>query len=103
VTIWGYFRGSEDRDAPDSWIDWSPIGAGQACAMGLLTATELEQLATRHHSMLRSAGYEELSPDVDHILLSFIPDGAIKRNESGEIETRHCNFELVRRVSGGGN
>ncbi len=98
VTIWGYFRGSEDRDAPDSWIDWSPIGAGQACAMGLLTATELEQLAQRHHSMLRRGGYEELSPDFDHILLSFIPDGAIKRNESGEIETRHCNFELVRRV-----
>jgi hypothetical protein len=98
VTIWGYWRGSEDRDAPNSPIDWSPIGAGQACSMGLLTSTELEQLVKRHHSLLRGAGYEDLSPDFDHVLLSFIPDGAIKRNAGGEIETRHCNFELVRRL-----
>ena len=98
VTIWGYWRGSEDQSAPDSSIDWSPIGAAQACSMGLLTATELEQLVDRHRSRLCAAGYEDLSPDNDHILLSFIPDGAIKRNSSREIETRHCNFELVRRL-----
>ena len=96
VTIWGYWRGSEDRDAPNSTIDWSPIGAGQAFSEDLLTPKELEQLVERHDSMLRRAGYEDLSPDFDHILLSFIPGGAIKRNAAGEIETRHCNFESVR-------
>ncbi|MGD0137810.1 MAG: hypothetical protein ABSD28_02965 [Tepidisphaeraceae bacterium] len=98
VTVWGYWRGWEDRYAPDSTIDWSPIGAGQACSMGLLTPVELKHLVNRHHSKLRGAGYEDLSPDFDHVLLSFIPDGAIKRNSGGEIETRHCNFELVRRL-----
>jgi hypothetical protein len=98
VTIWGYWRGWEDRDAPDSKMDWSPIGAGQACSMGLLTPAELDLLVKRHRAMLRAAGYQDLSPDFDHILLSFIPDGAIKRNSRGEIETRHCNFELVRRL-----
>ena len=98
VTIWGYWRGSEDQDAPASTIDWSPIGAGQARAMGLLTQVQLEELAARHRGMLRAAGYEDLSPDFDHILLSFIPEGAIKRDAGGQIETRHCNFELVRRI-----
>ena len=98
VTIWGYWRGSDDHDAPDSLIDWSPIGAGQASSQGLLTAAELNQLVDRHRSELHAAGFEDLSPKLNHILLSFIPGGSIKRNSAGQIETRHCNFELVRRL-----
>jgi len=98
VTLWGYWRGAEDQDAPDNTIDWSPVGASQACLAGLLTRDELREVADRHRAMLAAAGYEDLNPDFDHILLSFIPGGAIKRNPTGQIETRHCNFEFVRRI-----
>ncbi|MGD1275758.1 MAG: hypothetical protein ABR964_00870 [Tepidisphaeraceae bacterium] len=99
VTIWGYFRGLEDVDAPNSDALWSPIGAGQADEQGLLTSEELSRIIDGHHRMLLQAGYEDLNPDLNHILLSFIPGGAMKRTGSGEIETHQCNFELVRRVA----
>jgi hypothetical protein len=98
VTIWGYWRGATDEDAPHTTVDWSPIGAGQAHAMGLINTVELRQIVARHNSALFAAGYQDLSPDPDHILMSFIPDGAIKRIEGGEVETLHCNLELVRRL-----
>ena len=34
----------------------------------------------------------------NHVLLSYIPQGAIKRGDDGYFEVRQCNFESMRRI-----
>ena len=48
---------------------------------------------------LRQKGFEDVNLKPDHVLLCHIPGGQIKADETGEPETRHCNFEMVRRIA----
>lgn len=98
VTIWGYWRGSDDKAAPDAQSYWSPIGAGQAHVKGLLSDEELSHLLSRHAKTLEAAGHEDLNLEPDHLLLSYVPGGAFKRTRTDEIEVLHCNFEMVRKI-----
>lgn len=98
VTVWGYFRGLEDAQAPEDVGYWTPIGADQAVTKGLVTEAEFTELVARHRAELAAAGYEDVAMRGDHILLCYVPGGGVKRDAAGQIELRHCNFEFVRRV-----
>jgi len=98
ITIWGYWRGLEDSQAPEEVGHWNPIDARQACAIGIIDARELEQIIERQRASLAAAGFEDVNLAGDHILLSYIPGGSIKRDETGQYELRHCNMEMVRRL-----
>ncbi len=100
VTIWGYWRGYEDAQAPTAEINWSPIGAGQANQKGLITNAELADLLDRHAQHLHAAGFEDLNLGPDHVLLTFIPGGDFQRDVTRKFSIRHCNFEMVRRRGG---
>jgi len=104
VTVWGYWRGWDDQEAPEAPNNWKPIGAGQACAQGLLTEEQLREIVHGHAAILAAAGYEDLNLEPEHILLTYDPASGFKSDANGRIETRHCNFEMVRRqiVSAGG-
>ena len=99
ITIYGFWRGLEDDCAPDDTGYWTPVDAQQASVMGLITDEQLRQTIERQRQALAAAGYEDVNLKGDHILLSFIPGGAIKRDAGGEFELRQCNLEMVRRLN----
>jgi len=98
VTIWGYWRGLEDDEAPTDSGYWTPIDALQASVKDLLAPGILDQLIEEHRADLASNGFHDSSLAGDHILLSYRPAGAFKQDASGRIERRQCNFEMVKRV-----
>ena len=78
---------------------WTPIDLAQAAAKGIITPQKAADLVERHRRKLLAAGFEDLDLKTDHVLLSHIPGGAVKLEADGTEELRHCNFELVLRVS----
>ncbi len=98
ILIWGYWRGLEDEHAPDETGYWSPIDVTRAAEKGLISQDEQAEIIERHRQRLADAGYEDLTLTGEHILLSYIPDGAIKRGRDGYYESRQCNFEMVRPI-----
>jgi len=96
VTIWGYWRGLEDDQAPEDVGFWSPIDAEQARAKDYISAAQLEEIMERHRATLAAAGFEDLDLRPDHVLLSYRPGAAFMTDEHGRIQTRHCNMEMVR-------
>lgn len=97
ILIWGYWRGLEDSDATMDEPFWSPIDASRAAAKGLISGEVLEEILRRQRERLEQAGFEDLTLNGNHVLLSYIPEGAIKRAPDGFFEMRQCNFEMVRR------
>ncbi len=98
ITIWGYWRGMEDDEAVNEDAYWTPIDALGACNKGIITPGAMEELIERHRRKLLEAGFEDVGLRGDHLLLSYIPQGAIKRDPEGNIEVRQCNFEMVRKL-----
>jgi hypothetical protein len=98
ITLFGYWRGHDDRDAPNDSLLWTPLDLAQAAAKGIITDAKREQLVDRQRRSLRAAGFIDLDLKPDHILLSYIPGGPVKLESDGSEELRHCNFELVSRT-----
>ncbi|WP_428938321.1 hypothetical protein [Fontivita pretiosa] len=95
VTIWGYWRGLEDDEAPDDVRLWTPIDVTRARTKGIIDASTAARVMARHAEQLAAAGFEDASFSSDHVLISYVPNGSIKTDASGQIESRQCNFELV--------
>ncbi len=98
ITLYGYWRGRDDDEAVEDMMLWTPIDVAQAAAKGIISAGKAEELVAGHRQKLRAAGYVDLDLKADHILLSYIPGGAVKTEADGGAELLHCNFELVARV-----
>ena len=96
ILIWGYWRGLEDGQAPEDAGYWTPIDATRAAAKGIISAGELPEIMQRQREILARAGFEDMTLCGDHILLSYIPEGALKRSDDGFYEMRQCNFEMVK-------
>ncbi len=96
ITIWGYFRGLEDADAPADAHYWTPIDAEQARHLDLIDDAALADILERQRITLAENGLEDLTPRGDHVLLSYIPPNTLKRDAAGRIEQRQCNYEMVR-------
>jgi hypothetical protein len=98
ITIWGYWRGLEDEEAPADAGYWTPIDLHQALTKGLLPADLVPQLLEQQRAALAQAGFEDLTLRPDHILLSYRPPGTFKKDPQDRFELRQCNFELIRRI-----
>jgi len=98
ITLFGYWRGRDDDEAVDDLLLWTPIDLAQASAKGIISVRKSEELVARHRRQLLAAGFEDLDLKADHVLLSYIPGGAVKMEADGGEELRHCNFELVAHV-----
>jgi hypothetical protein len=99
ITLFGYWRGRDDDEAVEDMMLWTPIDLAQAAAKGIISAPKAEELLERHRRKLQAAGFVDLDLKADHVLLSYIPGGAVKIEPDGCEELRHCNFELVARIS----
>lgn len=98
ITIWGYWRGLEDEEAPAEVGYWTPIDLQQAATKGLLDPEIVNQLLEQHRATLTNAGFEDLTLRPDHVVLAFRPPGTFKKDPDGRLELRQCNFELVKRI-----
>lgn len=98
ITIWGYWRGLEDDEAARESGYWNPIDPAQAYQKGIISAVEFQQVLERQKEILAKAGFVDLDPRPDHILLSYIPEGTIKKTAEGQFEQRQCNMEMIRRI-----
>ncbi|MGE5611265.1 MAG: hypothetical protein ACM359_18595 [Bacillota bacterium] len=98
VTIWGYWRGLEDDEAPTDSGYWTPIDAQQALTKGLLPQEKVDEIIAVHRAELAAAGFQDSTLRGDHILLSYRPAGTFKLDARGRIERRQCNFEMVKRI-----
>ena len=58
----------------------------------------LDEIMARQKVTLADAGFEDSALRGDHVLMSYIPEGPIKREPDGFPELRQCNFELVKRL-----
>lgn len=98
VTIWGYFRGLEDDEAVEDTMLWTPIDVGGAARKGIIDSPTAERILSRHAERLAAAGFEDLRLKPDHVLIAYVPSGSVKTTRDGQIETRQCNFEMVREI-----
>jgi hypothetical protein len=98
IVIWGYWRGLSDFDAPVDNQLWSPIDVARAAVKGIISKAEHDYILNVQRQRLAAAGYEDVSLGGTHILISYIPDGAVKRTMDGAFELRQCNFETLRRI-----
>jgi hypothetical protein len=98
ITIWGYWRGLDDADAVSDQQLWTPIDAGNALRLGLIGDSELVDIMLRHHRCLHDAGFDDPALSPDHLLLSYIPGGSLRRDDQGLIDARHCSFAMTRQI-----
>jgi hypothetical protein len=99
IVIYGYWRGIDDDQALDDRGYWTPVDPQRAAELGLISRDQVGQIVERQRQNLAAAGFEDVNLKADHILLLFIPGGSIRRDASGEFELRHCNLEMVRKIS----
>jgi hypothetical protein len=95
ITIWGYWRGLEDDQAPDDAMLWTPIDVMRAAVKGILDESTATRIMHQHAENLAAAGFADASLSADHVIISYVPSGSVKLDPRGRIETRQCNFELV--------
>ena len=72
------------------------INGHRALEKGLLDLEDYQELITAKRDQLMRLGYEPLNLNGDHLLLSMDPDGLLKRDETGSLESILCNFALIR-------
>jgi hypothetical protein len=98
ITLWGYWRGLEDDAAVDDAMLWTPIDLASATMNRLISEEQVRQIMEQHAGHLAAAGFCDSNLKPDHILVSYIPSGGLKTAPDGKIESRQCNFEMVREL-----
>jgi hypothetical protein len=98
ITIWGYWRGVDDSAAVEDEMLWTPIDVAQATRRGLLGPDDPSALLMQQTNVLQNAGFVDKNLKPDHLLLSYIPGGSVRRDSQNRIAVRHCNMALVKRI-----
>ncbi|MGB7767863.1 MAG: hypothetical protein WBN22_03300 [Verrucomicrobiia bacterium] len=101
ITIWGYWNGPDELLAAQDAGHYTAMNAKRACANKLISPEVMEELALAKAGKLAQCGLEDLNLKPDHLLISFDPQKKLVLDSAGKPEVRLCNFELVRRMSGG--
>jgi hypothetical protein len=96
ITLWGYWNGLDADLSLHDQDHLKPINLSLAYLHKFIGLEEYRHLAQRKKDRLRSAGYHDMNPKGNHILLSLDAGGKLVRDAEGEIAERYCNFELVR-------
>lgn len=97
ITVWGYWNGPDELLATQDGRFYSSFNARHACANGLISSQETEELLEAKAAKLAQCGLQDLNLKPDHLLISFDCDGKLVLDPNGKPEVRLCNFELVLR------
>lgn len=98
VTIWEFWNGPDELLAAQDGRFYHAVNAKRAFANKLIPAQSLEELLELKALRLADAGFEDLNPKPDHLLISFDDTNKLVLGATGKLEVRLCNFEFVRRL-----
>lgn len=98
ITIWGFWNGPDELLATQDGRFYHAINAKHAYANRLITPQVLADLMNLKSARLTQAGFEDLNPKPDHLLISFDEANHLVLGSFGKPEARLCNFELIRRL-----
>ena len=101
ITLWEQWHGPDPRADEGAPSPYSPLDADRAVAEGWATADEASELVRDFRTRLLAAGVEDLNLLAAHLLVARGEDGALRREESGAIAARLCNFEFLRSLGTG--
>ena len=99
VTLWGFWNGPDEVLAERDGHFYRGINARHALRRGLIAASTLAMARQQLAGRMAEAGFEDLHPKPDHLLISIDPEGVRVRDTTGLPELRLCNFELIRPIS----
>jgi hypothetical protein len=101
IIIWGYWNGPDDMLAARDGDYFEGVNALRAWREGIITEEEYVSLMERIRRRLRGLKVEDLNLRGSHILLSRrFSTGELIRDREDSLETRICNFELLRMSDG---
>ncbi|MHB9010090.1 MAG: hypothetical protein ACYDC1_24525, partial [Limisphaerales bacterium] len=100
VTLWGFWNGPDEVLAERDGHFYRGLNARHALRRGLITASTLAKARHKLAGRMAEAGFEDLHPKPDHLLISIDPEGVLVRDATGLPEARLCNFELIRPTPG---
>jgi hypothetical protein len=98
VTIWGFWNGPDELLAAQDGRFYHAVNAKRAYANKLISAQSLEEIMALKALRLAGAGFEDLNPKPDHLLISFDDSNKLVLGASGKLEVRLCNFDFIRRL-----
>jgi hypothetical protein len=96
MTLWEQWHGPDPRADEGDLPPYSPLDAARAVVERWLTADEASQLVRDFRTRLLSTSVEALNLLPAHLLVTRGEDGALRRDESGAIAARLCDFEFLR-------
>jgi hypothetical protein len=96
ITLWEQWHGPDPRADQGDPPRYAPLDAARAAVEGWLTADEASQLVGDFRTRLLAAGVEDLNLQAAHLLVTRGDDGALRRDETGAIAARLCDFEFLR-------
>ncbi len=98
ITLWGYWKRLERNSTEDLQNGTWAINAVHAWRRNLITKDQVIDLLRVMANRLAQAGFEDLNPKPDHLLLTFDRQRRLVRDAQGEADVRLCNLELLRRA-----
>jgi hypothetical protein len=101
IAVWGYWNGPDELLAVRDGEFYSGVNLRHAYRDGVLSREESDELIRQERSRLLQAGVEDLYLRPEHFMVTHDHAGNLIRDREGRFELRICNFELLRRTSGG--
>ncbi len=98
ITVRGYFNG------PDWWVSQQrgqlgrPLDLDQALSLGMLDPSSYRKTLDLVMQNLLSAGFDGALLTGNDILVVRMPDGTLLHHDTGDLDARISNFELIRRL-----
>jgi hypothetical protein len=96
ITLWEQWHGPDPRADEGDLPPYLPLDAARAVEERWLAADEAARLVTGFRTRLLSAGVEALNLLPAHLLVTRGDDGSLRRDETGAIAARLCDFQFLR-------
>jgi hypothetical protein len=95
VTIWDQWDGPVHTEEETEAAVYRSLNAEEAVERDLLSGGDSADVVQSLGSRLEELGVEALRLRPEHLLMSIGPDGALVRNEAGDLEFRLCNLQFM--------
>jgi hypothetical protein len=98
ITIRGYFNGPDEWVAMQKGLLCRPVDLKKALHNGIFSESETLKLYGRVISNLKELGYDGSLLELNDLIISYDPNGEIRKNKDGLTELRITNFEFIKKI-----
>jgi hypothetical protein len=102
ITLRGYFNGSESPSVRETGRLCHPVNLVQARSRGVIDERRQFSIFDRVLGQLSSVGYDASFVELNDVLVALTPEGQLLSGESGEVDARIGNFELIKKAGTNG-